>query len=312
MAFRITGRDKLEIEPDPATWTALEEKLFIQLMVREVHEGNRSATTFSRKGWKHIEQEFCEKTNKRYNNSQFRNKFNQLRTRYLDFSRLLKEPGFIWDPVLNTVTATDALWESYIKGNKNIKRFRKKGCPMFTELGIIFGDLTASYKDVFPLTQYPMVGEYKLDVEDESTNATPSAFPSDGSNGRDYPSQSTRRRRQKSPSPTSRLRVKREARTKVVGEALKEWTEASVPSGTSDGKWVEITKATIPTFHGLEASPQACPFSITNCVKCLEAIEGVDGSTYLKAIKMFKDVDWREMFMAMSAERRLVWLANLD
>ncbi|KAF5931000.1 hypothetical protein HYC85_031873 [Camellia sinensis] len=231
MAFRITGRDKLEIEPDPATWTALEEKLFIQLMVREVHEGNRSATTFSRKGWKHIEQEFCEKTNKRYNNSQFRNKFNQLRTRYLDFSRLLKEPGFSWDPVLNTVTATDALWESYIK--------------------------------------YPMVGEYKLDVEDESTNATPSAFPSDGSN-------------------------------------------ASVPSGTSDGKWVEITKATIPTFHGLEASPQACPFSITNCVKCLEAIEGVDGSTYLKAIKMFKDVDWREMFMAMSAERRLVWLANLD
>ncbi|XP_028051753.1 uncharacterized protein LOC114256328 isoform X3 [Camellia sinensis] len=115
MALRLNEGDEVEIEPDPATWTALEEELYIQLMVKEVHKGNRSSTTFSRKGWKQIEQEFCEKTNKRYNNSQFRNKFNQLRTRFNDFSKLLKEPGFTWEPVLSTVTATDAVWESYIK-----------------------------------------------------------------------------------------------------------------------------------------------------------------------------------------------------
>ncbi|XP_028080858.1 L10-interacting MYB domain-containing protein-like [Camellia sinensis] len=312
MALRLNGGDEVEIEPDPATWTTLEEELYIQLMVKEVHKGNRSSTTFSRKGWKQIEQEFCEKTNKRYNNSQFRNKFNQLRTRFNDFSKLLKEPGFTWEPVLSTVTATDAVWESYIKGNKNVKRFRKKGCPMFNELGIIFGDPTSSYKDVFPLAQYPMVSEYKLDVEDESTNATPSAFPSDSSNGRDFPSQSTRRRRQRSSTPTSHLRGKREARTAVEGAALKEWTEATVPSGMSDRKWAETSKVMTPTFHKLETSSQASPFSITNCVKCLEAIEGVDSSTYIKAIKMFKDLDWREMFMAMSSERRLVWLASLE
>ncbi|KAK9280670.1 hypothetical protein L1049_014368 [Liquidambar formosana] len=95
MAFKRNGGDKIVIEPDPATWTALEEKIFVHLMVREVHKGNRSSTTFSRKGWKHIEQEFSERTNKRYNNSQFRNKFNQLRTRYHDFSRLLREPGLV-------------------------------------------------------------------------------------------------------------------------------------------------------------------------------------------------------------------------
>ncbi|XP_028108421.1 uncharacterized protein LOC114307227 isoform X1 [Camellia sinensis] len=208
MALRLNEGDEVEIEPDPATWTALEEELYIQLMVKEVHKGNRSSTTFSRKGWKQIEQEFCEKTNKRYNNSQFRNKFNQLRTRFNDFSKLLKEPGFTWVPVLSIVTATDAVWESYIKGNKNVKRFWKKGCPVFNELGIKFGDPTSSYKDVFPLAQYPMVSEYKLDIEDESTNATPSAFPSDSSNGRDFPSQSTRRLRQRSSTPTSHLRGK--------------------------------------------------------------------------------------------------------
>ncbi|GFS30921.1 hypothetical protein Acr_00g0014770 [Actinidia rufa] len=205
-----------------------------ELMVKEVHEGNKSSTTFSKKGWKHIAEEFCDKTNKRHSGSQFRNKFNQLRTRYHRFSEMLKEPGFRWDPVLNTVIATDAVWDSYIQVNKNARRFRKKGCPMFNELGIIFGDLGVGYKDVFPLSQYPMVSADKLDVEDESTNDTPSAFPSDNSNCKDYSSESTRRCRQRSPTPTSHNRVKREARTAVVGEALKEWTEATVPSGTSE------------------------------------------------------------------------------
>ncbi|RVW41271.1 L10-interacting MYB domain-containing protein [Vitis vinifera] len=297
MAFKRSGGDNVEFEPDPATWTALEEKIFIQLMVKEVQRGNRSATTFSRKGWKSIEQEFREKTNKRYNNSQFRNKFNQLRTRYHDFSRLLRESGFSWDPVLNTIIANEAVWDSYIKVNKSAKRFRKKGCPMFNELGIIFGD-PAQCKVVFPLAQYPSGNEEKLELEDASTNATPSAFPSDSSDEKDYSSPSSHRRRERSPTPTSHIQGKREFRTLEMGEALKEWAEAS--------------KAKTPTLSRFEESSQCNAFSITNCVRCLESIEGVDGSTYIKAIKMFKDVDWREMFMAMSAERRLVWLASLE
>lgn len=56
---------------------------------------------------------------------------------------------------------------------------------------------------------------------------------------------------------------------------------------------------------------ESAGFSITNCVKFLESIEGVDSDTYVKAITMFKDADWREMFMAMSGRRRLDWLASL-
>ncbi|KAK6936073.1 Myb/SANT-like domain, partial [Dillenia turbinata] len=292
------SRAEDDFEPDPATWTALEEKIFVHLMVREVHKGNRSATTFTRKGWKQIEQEFFEKTNKRYNNSQFRNKFNQLRTRYHDFSKLVKEPGFSWDPMLNTVSAPEDVWELYVKANKNAKRFRKKGCPMFNELGLIFGDPEAKFKDVYPLSQYPVCDEDKLDLEDASTNDTPSAFPSDSSEGNDYHPQSTRRQRQRSPTPTSYIHGKHELRAVGNAEAKKEWT-------------AEAAKCQISTLHTLEASPPSSAFSITNCVKCLELIEGVDGNTYIKAINMFKDADWREMFMAMSAERRLVWLASL-
>ncbi|KAJ4725067.1 L10-interacting MYB domain-containing protein [Melia azedarach] len=185
----------------------------------------------------------------------------------------------------------------YLKVHKKAKRFQKKGCPMFNELGVIFGKPTMKFKDVFPLNQYPLVKEDNFDLEDSSTNATPTAFPGESGDDKDYTSQSTRQC-QRSTTPTSHLGKKREARALDIIEGSRECTE--------------VTKSICPTLTRTEASPQSEAFSITNCVKCLESIEGVDGSTYIKAIKMFKDIDWREMFMAMSAERRLVWLASLD
>lgn len=308
MATELDGSDQQEIEPDPATWTAFEEKIFIQLMVNEARKGNRSSTTFSKEGWRSIGLAFFERTNKRHSSSQFRNKFNQLRRRFNEFSELLKEPGFSWDPALNMVHASDAVWESYVRDNKKARRFRKKGCPMFAELGILFDDLATDYKQVFPLAQYPMVNHFKMeDEEDESTNDTPSA-----SSGRDFLAQNNSRRRARSPTPTSHHRVKRGARAAMASETFNEGTGATVPSGTSDRIHVEIPKLATSNFQRIEKSSQGSPFSITNCVQCLEAIEGVDATTYIKAIKMFKDVDWREMFMAMSPKRRLVWLASLD
>ncbi|XP_015874535.3 uncharacterized protein LOC107411462 [Ziziphus jujuba] len=291
---------KVEFEADPATWAASEEKIFIRLMVKEVQKGNRSSTTFTRKGWKNIEQEFCDRTCKRYNNSQFRNKFNQLRTRYHDFSKLLKEPGFSWDPMLNNVSASESVWESFIKANKKAKRFRKKGCAMFNDLGIIYGNLAVQCKGVFPLSQYPLVNEDHMDVEDSSTNATPSAFLDvDSNDNKDYTLQNTRG--QRSPTPTSHVGGKMDTRAGKIGDALKEWADA-----------MQETNITPPTSKRVDTSLRYSAFSITNCVKCLESIEGVDGGTYIKAIKMFKDADWREMFMAMSAERRLLWLNSLE
>jgi hypothetical protein len=57
--------------------------------------------------------------------------------------------------------------------NRKAKRFRKKGCPMFNELVVIFNDSTMKYKDVFPLAQYPIVNEDNLDLEDSSEFETP-------------------------------------------------------------------------------------------------------------------------------------------
>ena len=41
--------------------------------------------------------------------------------------------------------------------HKEAKRFEKKGCPMSNELGVIFNNQMMNFKDVCPLTEYPLV-----------------------------------------------------------------------------------------------------------------------------------------------------------
>ncbi|PWA67116.1 Myb/SANT-like domain-containing protein [Artemisia annua] len=87
-------------------------------MAKEVKRGNhRHLTTFSRSSWSVIKEELYEKTNKKYNHAQLRNKYNQLRIHYIWFTKILSKPGFTWEPVLGNAVATDDVWESYLKVN---------------------------------------------------------------------------------------------------------------------------------------------------------------------------------------------------
>lgn len=87
--------------------------------------------------------------NKRYNNGQFRNKFNQLRTQFHDFRELLQVPGVNWDTMLNTVSVPENVWELHLKMHNKAERFQKKGCPMINELEVIFNNQMVNFKDVY-------------------------------------------------------------------------------------------------------------------------------------------------------------------
>ncbi|KAF5772706.1 putative Myb/SANT-like domain-containing protein [Helianthus annuus] len=278
-------------------------------MANEVKRGNRHSTTFSRSSWAVIEREFYEKTNRRYNHSQFRNKYNQLRIYYQWFTKLLEQPGFVWDPKVGNAIADDDVWEAYLKTNKKARRFRKKGCPMYNELVIIFGETMIDYKDAYPLAQYPP-SDQKTDQENESTNETPQAFPPDyQSTDKDSQNFGTRKRVSETPTHQQHhLHKNKEAKVAGTdGESLEAIKLFSNKQGSDP-----ISDRTTQMFKNPEGCIESSSFSITNCVKCLESIPDVDAVTYVKALKMFKDVDWREMFMAMSAQRRSDWLASLE
>ncbi|MCI03597.1 FBD-associated F-box protein [Trifolium medium] len=51
--------------------------------------------------------------------------------------------------------------------------------------------------------------------------------------------------------------------------------------------------------------------SLTKCVVALEEIRDISDDIFGKALEKFKDPDWREMFIAMSNDRRRGWLFRL-
>ena len=52
---------------------------------------------------------------KKCNVKQLKSKFNRLRIAHHEFSDLIEHTGFEWDPIANTVTASEDVWASYIK-----------------------------------------------------------------------------------------------------------------------------------------------------------------------------------------------------
>ncbi|GMP48280.1 hypothetical protein CsSME_00015689 [Camellia sinensis var. sinensis] len=75
-----------------------------------------------------------------YTQDQLRNKYNAIRQMLSRFKALVEEAGVGWDSTMNTITIELELWEKLLKVNKNARKFKKKGCPLYDELCRIFGD----------------------------------------------------------------------------------------------------------------------------------------------------------------------------
>ncbi|KAJ1441911.1 Myb/SANT-like DNA-binding domain protein [Sesbania bispinosa] len=56
---------------------------------------------------------------------------------------------------------------------------------------------------------------------------------------------------------------------------------------------MEATSSVVISYH-----------SITKCVTNLEEIGDIPDDIYMMAIEKFREPDWREMFLAMSSDRR--------
>ncbi|KAJ1408072.1 Myb/SANT-like DNA-binding domain protein [Sesbania bispinosa] len=85
-----------------------------------------------------------------------------------------------------------------------------------------------------------------------------------------------------------------------MGEALSAWAEASKAKAEQyKVKSMEVTSSRMPNH------------SITKCVTALEEIGDILDDVYMKALEKFREPDWREMFLAMSSDRRRAWLFRL-
>ncbi|KAL2927674.1 L10-interacting MYB domain-containing protein [Bienertia sinuspersici] len=92
-------------------WTEAIESYFIGLIEDEVKKGNIPTTTLTKPAWKFIKQKLKEKSGKDCSQDQVKNKYNQLRAKWKEFSKIIEETGIGYNAVTHQLTAEDVVWK---------------------------------------------------------------------------------------------------------------------------------------------------------------------------------------------------------
>ncbi|KAI3451409.1 hypothetical protein Pfo_008074 [Paulownia fortunei] len=277
MASRTTRPRKPQLAQQPdsqsrAKWTASLTKTLADLMVDQIHKGNKSNKSFSKKGWKFICDNFRIQTGYWWDNEQLKSRYVALRKQYINVTLLLDHPDFKWDETTGAITATDEAWDRYIKEHPDAEMVRIMGCPIYYQLRTIFaepgtcGKQNGSTKDNEGIScSFPSPGHPTVKLEELS--------PSESEKYADLASR--KRGRKGIEDAIARGIVEMAAATKLRAEAMKKFNSK---------------------------------FSITDCVRALDELQGVNDQVYLAALDLFSNRNARETFLTLKVEKRLMWL----
>lgn len=93
------------------------DRYLIDLLLSEVHRGNRIGQTFIGKSWIDMVTSFNENFSSHHDKDVLKNRYKHLRKQYNDVKVLLEQIGFSWDETREMVTAEDHVWDAYIEVN---------------------------------------------------------------------------------------------------------------------------------------------------------------------------------------------------
>ncbi|XP_026432961.1 L10-interacting MYB domain-containing protein-like isoform X2 [Papaver somniferum] len=292
---------------DIRTWPQYIVDYFVQLVHDEAKNGLQT-TTLEKKKWGEIDNALFAKFGKRYSIPKLKAKFNRLRIEHREFARLVSDTGMGWDPVANTVTASDDAWKRYLKKYPGAKSFRKKGLDNYYMLGEIFNSTTASGSMSNASTRSPPDSDTERDLETEFLGKGVHVEPA-SSGDTSHPSSHTQsniqRRALDLPIDLPQRKATKSSR---FDDALVAWTENLKVKA-------EVTKAKAERKKDKEVTSPLCTSteisSIEDCMDILDNMEGVEDDVYLKAIDKFRNPDYRRIFKKMKESRRIMWLKSL-
>ena len=108
---------------DSMLWPDLVTKAFIDIMVDEVTKGNMPDGVFHARTWTSMTTRLNSITKCSYKKEQLKAKMDRLRAIFHEFYSLLQNTGFAWNAETNIVTATEEVWQNYLKVGFNSHRF---------------------------------------------------------------------------------------------------------------------------------------------------------------------------------------------
>ncbi|XP_052197194.1 L10-interacting MYB domain-containing protein-like [Diospyros lotus] len=238
------------------------------------HRGKLQCSTFTKDEWGKINQDMIGLTKMDYGIDRLKGKWNRLRKVHRLFAKLVGHTGVTWDPNTNKVDAAEEVWQHFFTINKaEYKIFKKEGCKHYAVLGEIFGGTTAIGGLGNASTQLPPTSEEERQIEDDFLNRGMHVRAQQNDDEYDEVTISMR-----SEETELRMLYLKEKLAHMQGKS-------SIQSSNSE--------ATSPD-----------PYSTKVCLDILNSMEGVSNEDYMKAMKAFKDPDFRMSFVEMLEIRR--------
>ncbi|XP_004298194.1 PREDICTED: uncharacterized protein At2g29880-like [Fragaria vesca subsp. vesca] len=87
-----------------------------------------------------------------------------------EFSDLIEHTGFGWDPIRNTITASEEVWATYVKRVSGVKPYRKKGLEHYEILREIFDTTTSTGQLHYASSQVPPNSDDERELEKKILN----------------------------------------------------------------------------------------------------------------------------------------------
>ncbi|KAJ6876851.1 hypothetical protein NC651_029765 [Populus alba x Populus x berolinensis] len=119
-------------------WTSMMEQYFIDLMLDQLHRGNRMGHTFNKQAWTDMLTMFNSRFGTKYDRDTLKSHYSNLWKQYNDVKNLLEQSGFSWDDNRKMVLASDDAWVSIIKANPDAQYYWRKFLVNFNDLCLIF------------------------------------------------------------------------------------------------------------------------------------------------------------------------------
>ncbi|XP_039027081.1 L10-interacting MYB domain-containing protein-like [Hibiscus syriacus] len=281
-------------------WTASLDRIFADLVVKQIQLGNRPNNVFDKKTWNTIRDEFNKETDLNFNNNQLRKHLDVLRARFYNLKSAYDQNDFA--AMEDSCCIGFDLWEE-IGAQARPKPVKIKDCPIYDQLCTIFTDSSADGK-------YAQSSHFEgLDKVVGNDTSSLTSCPDGASTHTDNPStsrlaqnnllpekliESIPERKRKRPSEAQHS-LDQSIKGEEMSEAMAGAMLAMVAAWKS--RWTFVTKRSENKF------------SITNCIKALDEIEDIEEWLYFAALDLFEHLNLRETFISLKSSKiRLTWL----
>ncbi|KAL6345455.1 hypothetical protein AAG906_017174 [Vitis piasezkii] len=146
-----------------AYWDDITMDAFIKVCVTETLAGNRPNSHFNKLGWKNVIKAFNNLTGRNYQYRQLKNKWSSLKKDWQLWNTLIgKETGLGWDPMRQTINASNEWWDKKLK-------FKTKGLKNVEQLDILFKDIIATGQEVDDSSN---VGEHEDNIIEDQDDSS--------------------------------------------------------------------------------------------------------------------------------------------